>query len=177
MDGQLIKSAIYFEKNWHFVDIFARTSKGIPGIELIGIGNLSKSVKEKMIFLTKSYHIPVPLKRYVITMELPDYIPNQAKSIDFKGLELALFVLFLNLCGHLQIFSLKQCFCLGTITPTGSVRVWIPSTFPWQQLDQQGLTNISSVEGTELIFCNERFLDIQEVLSPINGLVFEEFHN
>ena len=68
MDTQ-IKSFYKSPQGIKFVTIFGHATKGVPALEINGVGKLSKNIKEKLIFITRTRKLPIPLRRFVICVD------------------------------------------------------------------------------------------------------------
>ena len=53
-----------------FVRVFGFSTKGVPSLEINGLGKLSKNVKEKIIYLTRTRKLQIPMRRFVICLDL-----------------------------------------------------------------------------------------------------------
>jgi hypothetical protein len=104
------------------VDIFGYASKGIPGLEIIGLGNISKNIKEKLIFLTRSNQLKLPLKRFVIGIEPIGNFPKEKMREEIKFLELPILILFWRLAKILPISCLNKCMCSGYVGVPSELR-------------------------------------------------------
>jgi len=109
-DGKLIMPVI----------LYGYSSRGIPGIEIIGLGNLGKIVKEKIIFLTKKQGIQLPLKKYVLCVDLERF-PQQLSLL--RSLELPLLILYWSMANILPIKRTDDCFVAGCIGHHGVLHV------------------------------------------------------
>lgn len=102
------------------VDIFGHSSRGIPGIQIVGLGKLGNTIKEKLIYLTRMQNVKFPFKRFVLCLE--KYEDNkEISSEDFRWLELPLLITFWSLAGLLPIAKLEDCITSGTISVSGEV--------------------------------------------------------
>lgn len=114
-----VNAFLPFSGKWKVVSIFAYSTKGLPGIDIKGLGRKSSLLKEKLIYLTRTNRIKVPLKRYVICVDLP-----REKKIDiemYKWLELPVLLIFWHMLGVIPIQKLEDCFVAGSISTTGKV--------------------------------------------------------
>ncbi len=103
------------------VQIFGHASRGIPGIEIIGLGPQSKLMKEKFVFLFKQMELKTPLKRFVLCVEKEIQMNKDAN--DLTWLELPLFVLLSSLAEFIPITRLDDCYCSGRLNLIGEVEV------------------------------------------------------
>ncbi|MBL6990900.1 MAG: hypothetical protein ISR65_14035 [Bacteriovoracaceae bacterium] len=102
------------------VDIFGYSSKGIPGIEIIGLGSIGKTIKEKFVYLSRMQKVKLHCKRYVLCVELGDNKKELLKE-DLHWLELPLLILLWSLSGHLPIHKLEDCFSSGRVSVNGNI--------------------------------------------------------
>ena len=117
-----IKSFYIYKGRVLPVDIFGYVSKGLPGLEIIGLGSLSKNIKEKLIFLTRSNQLKLPLKRFVIGIEPLGNFPKEKMREEIKFLELPILILFWRLAKILPISCLKKCICSCHVGVPGELR-------------------------------------------------------
>jgi hypothetical protein len=116
-----------------FIELFGYCSKGVPGLEIIGLGPKGRQVKEKLIFLVKEWRLKFPLKRFVICLE-QDVKSLQLKAGSENWLELPILILFLELSDNLAIQGLENCMASGKIALDGEVESFSYSQEFWQQL-------------------------------------------
>lgn len=107
-----IKGPIIYNSSVQFVDIYAYSSHGLPGIEINLPKNWGKVFKEKLIFLTKKRMLRIPLKRYVISYDIPA-LHSLSQFSQVKWLELPTFICFWSLAGFLSINQLEYCVACG----------------------------------------------------------------
>jgi hypothetical protein len=99
------------------VTLFGYSSKSIPGLEINGLGKYGRTLKEKIIFLTRSRQLPIPLNRYVISAE---YELDQDPQC-LKWLELPILVLYWYLAGLINMSRLDNCLVVGAVAPSGEI--------------------------------------------------------
>lgn len=102
------------------VDIFGYASNGIPGIEIVGVGKYSRTMKEKFIYLSRENKLKFPLKRFVLCVE-GEIEGKKFKEEEYRYLELPLLVMLWSLTGHLPLKQLEDCFASGKISIEGEV--------------------------------------------------------
>ncbi len=125
-----IQSFAFSRRSPGHITLFGYSSKSIPGLEINGLGKYGKTLKEKIIFLTRSRQLPIPLNRYVISTEYDlDTDPNVVKWMD-----LPILMLYWYLAGLLKMGRLDNCLVAGHITPSGNVIERIDSSM--QELAQ-----------------------------------------
>lgn len=119
METQL--HSCYFTKKGPVpITLFGYSTKSIPGLEINGLGKFGKSIKEKIIYITRTRHLQIPLKRFVLNVELNDGL-GELEYSSVKWLEYPLLLHFWFLAGLLPISKLDDCLALGSITPSGVV--------------------------------------------------------
>jgi hypothetical protein len=104
------------------VNIFGYKSKGYPGINLVGPNYYIKSLREKLIYITKSRHIPIPLGRYMICIDLSLKELKSSQDLDLGFLDFPILLLFWKLIEVLKIMDLKGCLASAQITSYGCVQ-------------------------------------------------------
>jgi hypothetical protein len=97
--------------------LFGYASKSVPGLEINGLGKYGKTLKEKIIFITRSRQLQIPLKRFVISTEYDiETDPNVLRWLD-----LPVLLLYWYLAGHIRMGRLDNCLAVGNISPSGDV--------------------------------------------------------
>ncbi len=102
-----------------FVTIFGYATKGVPSLEINGVGKLSKNIKEKLIYLTRTRKIQVPLRRFVVCVDVNEV--NDRETQHLKWLEFPLLLIYWYLCGVVPIRRLDNCMCSGWVKTNGEV--------------------------------------------------------
>lgn len=156
-----IKSFYIYKRRVFPVSIFGYVSKGLPGVELFGLGSLSKGIKEKLIFLTRSNQLKLPLKRFVIGIETTENHPREKIREEVKFLELPILILFWRLAKILPISSLKQCLTSGYIGIPGELRPLELNKVVYERMEREdtwiGIPN-GQVSKKKLNLININFL-------------------
>ncbi|MCK5073579.1 MAG: hypothetical protein KAQ98_09155 [Bacteriovoracaceae bacterium] len=106
--------------SWARTNIFGYASKGIPGLEIVGLGKNGKTIKEKFIFITRREKLRLPLKRYVICIEEFSTEKDIMLS-NLRWIELPMLVLFWSMAGLLPIGRLDDCLAAGKIQVDGMI--------------------------------------------------------
>ncbi len=119
METQL-QSCYFTKKGPSLVTLFGYSTKSVPGLEINGIGKYGKSIKEKIVYITRSRQLQIPLKRFVLNVELSDHL-GDLESGSVKWLEYPLLLHYWFLAGLLPISKLDNCLALGSLTPSGEV--------------------------------------------------------
>ena len=155
-----------FGGKYRSCSVFGYASKGLPGLEIIGLDRKSKVIKEKLIYLGRHYQVRLPLKRYVLCVE--DYC---FESEDSRWLELPLLILYWKLAGILPIKKLENCFCGGKISAMGAVQI-----IPLEESFLDALDNKLSREGRMLNYLSTYdFKERKNIrLIPLKGLFGEQ---
>ncbi|MBL7663634.1 MAG: hypothetical protein JNM93_00760 [Bacteriovoracaceae bacterium] len=115
-----IKAIIKGKTSYHVVTFFGYTSKGLPGIELVGLGKYSKQIKEKLVYLCRSRSIPMPLQRFMICLDNHACLDGLDTN-EIQWIELPIFLLFLQLMKKISIRSLENCLCGGYLHISGDI--------------------------------------------------------
>lgn len=111
-------------KTHKYINLFGYTTRGIPGLEIVGMGKNSRTVKEKLIFLTRQQNNSIPLNRFVLSI---DPVSRVEKEDDFNWLELPLLILYWSLLNWIPLKNLENCFTSGRVFPGGAIVPWAPS--------------------------------------------------
>jgi hypothetical protein len=122
-----LTSLIQSDKGIIKVELFGYSSKGTPGIEIVGDAKFTRALKEKMIYLCKTRGLHIPFKRYVIVMEFDQ--SQKLRLNELKWLELPILLIFWSLADVLPIKSFRNCVCTGSIDISGKIEYadWISS--------------------------------------------------
>lgn len=110
-----IQSYAFSKRDAGTVSLFGYATKSLPGLEISGLGKYGRTLKEKVIFLTRSRQLPVPLKRFVISAE---FELEQDPEI-LRWLDLPVLLLYWYLAGLIPMGRLDNCLAVGHITPGG----------------------------------------------------------
>ncbi len=119
METQL-QTCYFTKKGPALVTLFGYATKSVPGLEINGLGKYGKAIKEKIIFVTRSRALQIPLKRFVLNVELTDDL-GDLESSAVKWLEYPLLLHYWFLAGLLPISKLDNCLAVGSLTPSGVV--------------------------------------------------------
>ncbi|OFZ24320.1 MAG: hypothetical protein A2381_04810 [Bdellovibrionales bacterium RIFOXYB1_FULL_37_110] len=102
------------------VPVFGYATKGIPGLEIIGLGKYGKNIKEKFVYLARKEKIKIPLKRYVVCIE-GDLEDIDHILLNNRWFELPIFIVYWSMAELLPIKKLDNCLCAGKIDITGKI--------------------------------------------------------
>ena len=119
METQL-QSCYITKKGPVLVSLFGYASKSVPGLEINGLGKYGRGIKEKVVFITRARSLPVPLKRFVLNVELGDEL-GDIEGSSVRWLEYPLLLHYWFLAGLLPISTLDNCLALGALNPGGVV--------------------------------------------------------
>lgn len=119
METQL-QTCYFTKKGPSLVTLFGYSTKSIPGLEINGLGKYGKTIKEKIVFVTRTRQLQIPLKRFVLNVELTDDL-GDLESSSVKWLEYPLLLHYWFLAGLLPISKLDNCLAIGSLTPSGEV--------------------------------------------------------
>jgi hypothetical protein len=114
-----LTSLIQTDKGIIQAELFGYSSKGTPGIEIVGDAKFTRALKEKMIYLCKTRGLHIPFKRYVIVMEFDQ--SQKLRLHELKWLELPILLIFWSLADILPIKSFRNCVCTGSIDISGKI--------------------------------------------------------
>ena len=119
METQL-QTCYFTKKGPSLITLFGYATKSVPGLEINGIGKYGKAIKEKIVFVTRSRNLQIPLKRFVLNVEFNDDL-GDLESNAVKWLEYPLLLHYWYLAGLLPISKLDNCLAVGSLTPSGIV--------------------------------------------------------
>lgn len=116
-----LKALYPIGRDWGTMEVYGYCSKGLPGLEIVGMGTLGRSIKEKLIFLSRQFGVKIPLKRYVLCIDLPIELKKDKAADDCRWLELPLLILFWTLSAILELENLDDCLALGKVQVNGTI--------------------------------------------------------
>lgn len=119
METQL-QTCYFTKKGPALVTLFGYATKSVPGLEINGLGKYGKAIKEKIVFVTRTRQLQIPLKRFVLNAELTDDL-GDLESSSVKWLEYPLLLHYWFLAGLLPISKLDNCLAIGSLAPSGEV--------------------------------------------------------
>ena len=102
-----------------FISLFGYATKGVPGLEITGVGKLSRNMREKIIFLSRSRRLPIPLRRYVLCVDVNELGDQSSESL--KWLEFPMLLLYWHMAGLVPISKLDDCLCSGHLKTNGEI--------------------------------------------------------
>ena len=113
---QALKSLISSHNKIEIVNLFGYTTKGLPGLEIIGLPKNGRMLKEKLIYLIRKEQLVIPQRRYVLCLER---CQDFHREDDLRWLEMPFMVLYLTLSGILPLQQLENCFSAGLLSLEG----------------------------------------------------------
>jgi hypothetical protein len=119
MESQ-IYSFIKTPEDLKITTLFGYATKGVPGLEVTGLGKRSKNIKEKIIYLTRTRKLKIPTRRFVLCLDIND-LANRLDTQQLKHFELPTLLLFWHLAKVLPIQKLSDCVCSGQVNTTGEI--------------------------------------------------------
>ncbi len=109
-----IKCVIRDKNHFIKVNIFGHTSKGIPGIEVVGIGNQGRFIKEKFVQISKELNMRIPPLKYTLCVEINESMKLPKDEV--ANVELPLLITFWSLASQIPIKNLNDCLAFGKVT-------------------------------------------------------------
>ena len=156
------------KKGPSLVTLFGYSTKSVPGLEINGVGKYGKFIKEKIVFITRSRGLQIPLKRFVLNVEITDDL-GDLESSSVKWLEYPLLLHYWFLAGLIPISKLDNCFAIGSITPSGVIEE--PSSKVFVDLCEG--QNFHLISSNDDIHGPIGFIDARELLGQITNLEFK----
>lgn len=170
-----IKSFYKTPQGMKFVTIFGYTSRAIPSLEINGVGKLSKNIKEKLIFVTRTRKLTIPQKRFVICVEMNEIDDRHSQYL--KWLEFPLLLMFWYLSGLLPISRLSDCLTSGMVNSNGEViHLETPENFSSLVSDHfpsERIKNMKYIGNSASKVTQFWYIDSQLLLEHIPDLKFE----
>lgn len=116
---QSLQSLVTVVDQTFLVELFGYTTKGLPGLEIVGLGPEGRRLKEKLIYLCRMNGWRLSPRRYVLCLESPT-----SSKRDDQWLELPFLVLYLKLGGLLPLGDLREFFCAGKLQLDSTYTPW-----------------------------------------------------
>jgi hypothetical protein len=146
METQL-QTCYFTKKGPSLITLFGYATKSVPGLEINGLGKYGKQIKEKIVFVTRTRSLPIPLKRFVLNVETSDDL-GDLESSSVRWLEYPLLLHYWYLAGLLPITKLDNCLAVGSLSPSGVVEEPLSQDVV-QLCEEHDLHLISSHAGIE----------------------------
>lgn len=140
-------------------DLFCYSSHGLPGLEIVGLGTRARALKEKIVYLTKSLKLKIPLKRYVVCL---DQMVHKNERDEF--FELPILILYWAMAGILPVVHLRDCLCSGKIS--SKALVTLPRLEPLHEhILNESLIVVGSSEQLDMGAEDVRFIELEELIA------------
>jgi len=143
------------------VDIFGYSSNGVPGIEIVGMGKYSRSMKEKFVYLSREKKLKFPMRRFVLCVE-GELESKKFKDEEYRYLELPLLLMLWSLTGHLPLEKLEDCFASGKISVEGHI-----SSLQMTALQQANLIDLFNLDENQAL----------KIIAPSKMPIHEDFYH
>ena len=144
-------------------EVFGYATRGVPGLEIIGLGKRSRVMREKLNFVSRRMNIKIEPKKYVICIEDED-IERLEQGL-LKWLELPFLLLYWSLSESIGIKKLEDCVCAGSVSTSGIVR-----SFPYRSVHFDYLEELSH-EDFKLISDQVQKLDQHIDVLPLSQIL------
>lgn len=146
METQL-QTCYFTKKGPALVTLFGYSTKSVPGLEINGLGKFGRAIKEKIVFVTRTRGLQIPMKRFVLNAEITDEL-GDLESTSVKWLEYPLLLHYWFLAGLLPISKLDNCLAVGSLNPSGLVEEPL-SPLVVELCEKHHLHLISSFQGID----------------------------
>lgn len=166
METQL-QTCYFTKKGPAIITLFGYATKSIPGLEINGIGKYGRTIKEKIVFITKTRGLQIPLKRFVLNVELSDDL-GDLESSSVRWLEYPLLLHYWFLAGLLPISKLDNCLAVGSLTPSGIVEEPISNLI----VDLCDENNLHLISSTGDVNSPRGVIDGKDLFGAITNLDF-----
>ena len=103
------------------VNIFGYKNRGVPGIDVVGLGHRGRYIKEKFVYLLKEHSAQSKLEHYVLCVD--DIFDEALKNGNYRWIELSLFLILYSLIGLIKISNLDQCVSMGKVNVDGILEI------------------------------------------------------
>ena len=139
-------------------EAFGYSSRGIPGLEIVGLGKRARVFKEKINFITRKFGLKIEAKRFVLCVV--DESIDRLEPSSLQYLELPLMLLYWSLGGAINIHNLEDCICGGRVAANGSVKTLE------NYLDKTSYTMITSKDSH--ILNGEKSISLADILPTVS---------
>lgn len=116
-----IQTYVQVNNQTHLLTFFGYSTKGLPGIEINGLGLLGKMIKEKINFLSRSRKLKIPIRRYIICFENFEGIDLKNNKEITTHLELPILFLYWHMAKLIPISNLEDCLVAGSFSSRGDI--------------------------------------------------------
>lgn len=159
-----------------FVSLFGYATKGVPGLEISGVGKLSKNMREKITFLSRSRRLPIPLRRYVLCVDVNEIADCDKESL--KWLEFPMLLLYWHMAGLVPISKLSDCLCSGWVKTNGEIiQMNTPRNFSklvQEQFQTSGIKDLKIIDQPRYEESSLWLIESSLLLEHIERLTFRK---
>lgn len=167
METQL-QSCYFTKKGPSLITLFGYATKSVPGLEINGLGKYGKSIKEKIVFVTRTRQLQIPLKRFVLNVELSDDL-GDLESSSVKWLEYPLLLHYWYLAGLLPISKLDNCLAVGSLAPSGLVEEPLNQSV----VDLCDINDLHLIASTTTVESPNGVIDGKDLFGQVTQLEFK----
>jgi hypothetical protein len=167
METQL-QSCYFTKKGPALITLFGYSSKSVPGLEINGLGKYGKPIKEKIVFITRSRGLSIPLKRFVLNVDMNEDL-GELEGASVKWIEYPLLLHYWFLAGLLPISKLDNCLALGSLNPSGVVDEPLSD----EVIGLCARNNLHLISSHQDIHSPLGFIDGRDLFGKILGLEFK----
>jgi len=161
-----IKSYLKTDQSFFEVVLFGYTSKGMPGIELTGLGAWSREVKQKIIYFSRLHQLNPPLLKYNLCCSLP-WSAREMKKLNLSSLELPLTLMFWALGNKISLMVDDKTFSMGQISLPDTIEIICLDEYC--SVDDKWLGLVTGEQDTR------RMIDLQGVIQHIPSIKLRHF--
>jgi hypothetical protein len=156
-----LQTCLFLKNQIIYLPLFGYSSRSVPGLEINGIGKLGKNIKEKIIYVSKTYGIKSSTKKYVLCLDQQMGLEDSTVTT-YQNLELPLFLMYLYLTGNFPMNKLDNCFASGVITPGGRMKDMLPKLIPEKFI-------LLHIDNHPSCLADNR-LDLKEIISHFKSI-------
>ncbi len=110
-----------YNNKLNFFKLFAYSSRGIPGLEINGLGSQGKLIREKIIYISKIKKLKIPNRKFMICLDQENI--SSLISTDIYLFELPISILFFSLSGIIKMHNFNNLFASGYFDTNGEIFV------------------------------------------------------
>ncbi len=175
-DGMRMTGLIPKGRSFDTVELFGYSTRGVPGLELVGPAKVCKLLKEKIIYFTRMEGLNIQAKRFVICIDTHEDLKD-IRAHAFRFLEIPILIMYWAMSGHLKIRRLDDCICYGHLLASGEIiNLPIPEDAlyrldkNWQEEGKGRIKYLTSSENVENIDKKIASIDIETFFGKRNFL-------
>lgn len=155
-----ILCALPIGKDFVLTPIFGYANRGVPGIEIIGLGNQGRSLKEKIIYLNKLNGWDIPQRKYLLCFENEEW--DMVRKMDRRHVELPIWLLYMKLAGKIKMRTMKDVVAAGKLSSRGEIDCFNFSELMAARWNKNDLVPIVQSQTD-----NMRTIPLEELLYPL----------